>query len=133
MPNPPLKQKVIDALPGTMPGLVKRTGGMSEAGIRRWLRILRGEERAHIKRWNRTVSSFSPFWVLGAGKDAKLPQRHSQAVYSRRWRQKRDLEKIEIAAVREQARANADRVAQNRDPLVAALFGKPTIEKEARQ
>lgn len=129
---PPDKRKEVEAaLPGTVLQLVDKTG-LAESTVRRMLRRLRDDDKAHISKRLRNVGGSTPLWVAGPGEDAPPLKPYTAAQYCRRFRKRvrkaiKDAEagrKPDPRYLRHVARVQTDKIAKVGDPFINAFFGR---------
>jgi hypothetical protein len=119
----------LAVLPGTRAQIASRTG-LSREGLRKRLRILRDEKQVFIGGWERLPDGeFGCHWIpvyhAGPGPDVpcrfrrKTPEQN-YAAFVRRARESGALDTI---MAKKRARYWKIKAQQQRDPLVAALFG----------
>lgn len=115
------RQAVFDALPGTIPQIVKKTG-VCRATVYHWIGKLRAAGACHISSWRRTTGCSTPRYVAGPGVDAPKPSRLTGADYHRKHyiKHRRDVE-MEMRATRKAARENAALMAKIPQGWAAAL------------
>lgn len=120
---------ILEAMPGDVPHLVKRSG-YSVATVKRWLAQLRTggplERAAHIGRWiiPEGRGPASAVWHAGPGEHAPKPTwRTDNAEKHRRYKAKHGAKRLNaLAALRYRLRKLRDAPP---DPLRAALLPKP--------
>jgi hypothetical protein len=82
---------IEESLPARFSQIMDRTG-LSEDAVRRNLRKLNKEKRAHIGRWDPphvTGSRFMPVWVAGKGANRRGPNKQERRDYENSSRRKR--------------------------------------------
>lgn len=105
-----VRQKVKEALPGTIHQLVKKVG-VTESCVRRWLRDMHGIE-AHIDRYKRTAGLWTPVWGVGEGRDAPKPKPLTMAQHCRAWRKRNKRDNVEFVEAAKRAKQAADEAAK---------------------
>lgn len=116
-------ERILTLLPATSRQLLNAMP-MSSATLHKWLTRLRAAGQLHIGRWRRSVGDLVAVWTAGPGPDAVRPPRrtHAQVVAAYRRRKKKEADEMDA---RRQAAAEIAALARfDRDPLMAALFGK---------
>lgn len=124
------REHILEAMPGTVPHLVARSG-YERHTVNRWLAKLHAskaaERGAHIGGWEgleRPGAAYVAIWHAGPGKDARRPKRDtsSAAKYARAVA-KHGRKKLAAQAANRhhQRQRRAGRV----DPLLAPFLAKP--------
>lgn len=125
------KSLILGALPGTRDDIERKLLAKHKLGratIYRWAARLHAGGEIHISGWRRSVKgSPVPIYAAGAGDDARCRIKpFTEAQKSRRYRG-RLKESGEWDAVCSLRRARARAASGVRDPLLAGLFGGPTV------
>lgn len=98
MGRPSLRQKVIDAMPGTRAELTKKAG-VGSATVGKWLAILRAEKVVRVGSWRRSRKGAKrPVFVLGSAPDAKEPKTYTWREIDARFKKRHPGRKAEIKA-----------------------------------
>ena len=117
---------VLAAMPGTEAEIKEKTG-LGRTTIWRWINDIRAAGECHITSWQRTDGAIAARYTAGPGTDRSPIKPLTLAEKSRRYRakaRKSGAWSHNLAQMR--AVYWADRAKTQRDPLVAALFGRPT-------
>lgn len=129
------KHIILAALPGTRKDVENATG-LSKTTVQGWITRLHKDRVIRISKWVKPTPESKPtgFYRIGSAPDAvcKLePLTNREKVY--RWRKRlkdRDPEAYELLMKKSVARiwVHAAKTSR-RDPLMAALYGQPVINK----
>lgn len=115
--------RILARLPATSRQLLKAMP-MSTSALHKWLTRLRAAGQLHIGRWRRSVGDLVAVWTAGPGPDAVRPRRRSPAELTAAYRRRKKKEADELGARRQAAAEIAALARFDRDPLMAALFGR---------
>jgi hypothetical protein len=107
------------------PERIARDAGIAAPNVRRNLKILKADDRAHIFCWT-DANPRSPVWVVGPGKDAPKPDPIPKSEHRRRHRERnknRVRTEIVPGAARQLTYECIERARQVPQPWFAALMG----------
>lgn len=122
MAPPGFRKLIVNALPGCMQELAKKSG-CAESTIRRWLHRLRSAGECYISGWKRNCGGFTAIYAAGAGKDrpCRLKSK-TTAQWCKEWRQRaRTSGQLEMIYSRKNARRRADDAARRPQTWLSAL------------
>lgn len=132
--KPTARPRVLAALPGTRAQIAARTG-LKRTWLRELLRALRNDQQAHIGAWERLPEGerglrWIPVYYAGPGPDVPCRFRRKTAAqnYAAYLRRARESGAIDTILAKKRTRYWKLKAQQQRDPLVAALFG-PAVKK----
>lgn len=115
--------RILALLPATSRQLLKAMP-MSSATLHKWLTRMRAARQLHVGRWRRSAGDLVAVWTAGPGPDAVRPRRRSPAELTAAYRRRKKKEADELGARRQLAAEIAALARFDRDPLMAALFGR---------
>lgn len=122
----PRRQAVFDAMPGTVPELMKKAN-VSRRTVWHWVNDLRKSSESRIVNWKRHPLRGPHLPVHGQGSGEDVPctlKPMSNKARWKRYKSRRSTETHDLKKKKDRARVSVNKAIKQGDPMINALFGR---------